>query len=134
MRKILMLSKENYLEWPSKTKISKEDIYYKKKYELWRKTIKRMFIFLGDVMRLHKETPVRKVLEQCFRPSSKKSRHPEILGTRTIPAKLANINILLNITNPASLLQMKNLALNNCSWSQLQLSKAEVQQKRSFMQ
>lgn len=44
-------------------KIYKEDIYYKKKYEPWSKTIKRMFIFLGDIMRLHKETPVSKVLE-----------------------------------------------------------------------
>lgn len=54
---------------------------------------------LRYIMRLPKETQVRKALEQCFRPCGKKRSHPEILWLRMIKTNLAYTTILLDITN-----------------------------------
>lgn len=58
-----------------------------------------------DVMRRFKEISVRNVLERCFRPRD----HPEILWLKIVKADLSNINILLDNTNPTSVLQLENL-------------------------
>lgn len=42
---------------------------------------------------------VRKALEQCFRPCSKKRSYPEVSWLRMIKTNLAYTTILLDITN-----------------------------------
>ena len=70
-----MLRQAISIRWPKK--ISTVNLYTKTKQENWSKTIKRRRLnWLGHMMRMNADTPVRKGLDEAMRPAKKKKGKP----------------------------------------------------------
>ena len=60
------------IQWPEK--ITNTELEHITKLEPWSKTIKRRRLtFLGHIMRLHPDTPVKKAMTQFFTPLKNRS-------------------------------------------------------------
>ena len=71
------------IRWPKK--ISNEELYNKTKVQPWRIKIKgRRLTWLGHLMRLHKNTPARRALNESLQPIKKKVGRPPITWIKLI--------------------------------------------------
>ena len=87
------------IKWPKK--ITNEELYRKMKCENWNKTIKRRRQnFLGHVMRLDDNTPVR-----IHRSQLKYRGRPKMTWMKTIADDLNRRGIVINIKRPEETLQ-----------------------------
>ena len=75
------------IKWPKK--INNNDLYTKTRCEPWSKTIKRRRLnFLGHIMRLNNNTPVRRALKEATTPTKGKIGRPNHTWIKTITEDL----------------------------------------------
>ena len=87
----------NY-HWPRK--ISNKDLYQITNAEPWSKNIKRRRLnWLGHLMRLNENTPIRKALEEFLTPHNKPIGRPPTTWLHIVKKDLQTININLNLKN-----------------------------------
>ena len=92
------------MKWPKQ--VSNDRIYELTKCEKWSKTIKRRRLnFLGHVMRLNENTPVRIALREALNPAGKKRERAKFTWLKTIFEDLKLGGIELNLNRPESVLQ-----------------------------
>ena len=106
------------VKWPRK--LSNNKLLEITKAESWSKIIqRRRFTFLGHVMRLHSDTPVRKALHICLQTSKNKVGRPTVTWLRTIKKDLEKCNVIINLNNPSTETILENLASDRMKWNEL---------------
>ena len=89
------------VKWPRN--LSNNKLLEITKAEPWSKMIqRRRFTFLGHVMRLHSDTPVRKALHICLQSSKNKVGRPKQY-----------------LNNPSTKTILENLASDRMKWNEL---------------
>ena len=84
------------IKWPKK--INNQKLYETTKCTKWSITISyRRLNFLGHIMRLDDNTPVRKALEEALKPAGKKRGRPKVTWLNTIIKDLSKGNIIIDI-------------------------------------
>lgn len=90
-------------------KISNEELYKLTKVEPWSRTIKRRRLtWLGHMMRLHPETPVRVALTEHLRTVKRKQGRPPLTWLQTIKRDLKTV-ININLQNQKETLELLEL-------------------------
>ena len=106
------------IQWPRK--ISNEDLYEKVGVEKWSNTIRRRRLnWLGHLMRLEEETPVRRSLRESLTDVRRKVGRPCLTWIKLIEKDLAMINIDLDVngSSPDELLEkLVNLTADRKKW------------------
>ena len=106
------------VKWPRK--LSNNKLLEITKAEPWSKVIqRRRFTFIGHVMRLHSDTPVRKALHICLQPSKNKIGRPTVTWLRTIKRDLEKCNVIIKLNNPYTETTLENLASDRLKWNEL---------------
>ena len=86
------------VRWPNK--ISNKDLMEITKAERWSKTIRRRRLnFLGHIMRLDSETPIRTAIKEAFKTNKNKVGRPYQTWLQTIKDDLKVINIDISRNN-----------------------------------
>ena len=106
------------VRWPNK--ISNEDLVEITKAENWSKTIcRRRLKFLGHVMRLDANTPIRKVISEVYDNRQKhKIGSPYHTWIHTIQNDLKTININLLTNNPDPTRTLIEITRDRIQWKQ----------------
>ena len=78
---------------------------------------RRRLTFLGHILRLHHDTPVRKLLNECIKESSNKRGRPANTWLRTIKTDLATGNIFINLNDPNTINTLEALASDRKEWN-----------------
>ena len=88
------------------------------KAEHWSVTIKRRRLtFLGHIMRLHRNTPAKLALNECFKPCTNKQGRPAITWLRTIKNDLIKSNINIDLKSNESFVLLENLTYDWKTWN-----------------
>ena len=86
------------ISWPDK--ITNKRLYNITKVEKWSKSIKRRRLnWLGHLMRLPENTPVRRCLKQHLTYAKKPRGRPQMTWLKNIKKDLKTINININLNN-----------------------------------
>ena len=110
-----MLRKTLGIHWPRK--VSNEKLYRITKAEPWSTVItRRRFTFLGHVLRLHPDTPIKQSLQEVFKPSRKKRGRPPTTWASTIKQDLAKINIQIKLDDPTTIKTLVTIASDRNNW------------------
>lgn len=95
-------------------KIRNTEIYNRCNTQPWSSRIKsRRFKFLGHILRLHPETPIRKALQEYHRPEKRDPGKPPTTWWTTIVKDLKKQNISTDLT------QISQLAIDRKRWREL---------------
>ena len=86
----------------------------------WSRVItRRRFTFVGHILRLHSDTPIRKALQICLQPTINKRGRPAITWLRTIKKDLEKCNIKIKLDDPPTLITLETLASDRKNWDML---------------
>ena len=104
------------IKWPKQ--VSNDRVYQLTKCEKWSKSIKRRRLnFLGHIMRLNDNTPVRIALKEALTPAGKKRGRPKLTWLKTIVEDLKLGGIVLNLKRPESVLEiLTNITEDRKKW------------------
>ena len=104
------------IQWPKK--ITNEKLMGITKAEPWSVTIKRRRLtFLGHVMRLHNNTPVKIALKESFSPYVNKTGRPANTWLATIRNDLKKGNINIDTKSRESFVLIENLTSDRTDWN-----------------
>ena len=97
-----LLRKALGIKWPRR--VSNNKLYAITNAEKWSSVIKRRrFTFLGHILRLHHDAPVKQALRECFKPVKNKVGRPTTTWLQTIKNDLSHIDININTKNPSDI-------------------------------
>ena len=116
-----LLRKVVNIRWPKR--ISNEDLYKKVGVEKWSVTIKRRRLnWLGHLMRLDPDTPVRRSLLESLTDVRRKVGRPRLTWVKKIEKDLASVDINLDVYGAPperTIEQLVKLTEDRSTWRQI---------------